>query len=95
MKSQLVECLSVLMQVAAPNLGTVLAVSAGYLHTCVLTTEGQVLCFGRDAEGQCDVPADLGRVLAVSAGYHHTCAIQASGQLVCFGMNLGCLLAVV
>ena len=49
--------------------------------------DGQLVCFGNDADGQCDVPTDLGAVVAVSAGYHHTCAVRSDGQLVCFGWN--------
>ena len=61
----------------------VLAVAAGTYHTCAMRTNGQLVCFGRNDYGQCDVPADLGPVLAVAAGTYHTCAIRADGQLVC------------
>eukprot|EP00439_Symbiodinium_sp_Y106_P002588 s556_g1.t1 len=86
-KRRVVECISFLSQAMAPHLGPALAVSAGYQHTCALNTAGQLVCFGRNEEGQCDVPADLGPVVAVSAGYHHTCVITTAGQLRCFGAN--------
>ena len=54
----------------------------------MLKTDGQLVCFGRNVEGQCDVPSDLGPILAVSAGYHHTCVIKTTGQLRCFGSNI-------
>ena len=50
-----------------------------------MRADGQLICFGDNFSGQCDVPADLGPVLAVSAGTFHTCAMRADGQLVCFG----------
>ncbi|OLQ00778.1 putative E3 ubiquitin-protein ligase HERC4 [Symbiodinium microadriaticum] len=65
----------------------VVAVSAGTLHTCAVRSDGQLVCFGDNSDGQCDVPTDLGAVLAVSAGVDHTCAVRSDGQLVCFGDN--------
>ena len=40
------------------DLGPVLAVSAGSFHTCAVRADSQIVCFGRNADGQCDVPAD-------------------------------------
>ena len=65
----------------------VVAVSAGTLHTCAVRSDGQLVCFGDNDDGQCDVPTDLGAVVAVSAGVDHTCAVRSDGQLVCFGDN--------
>ncbi len=28
-------------------------------HTAVITSEGKVVCWGKNHDGQCDVPADL------------------------------------
>ena len=64
-----------------------LAASAGDFRTCAVRSDGQLVCFGANGCGQCDVPADLGPVLAVAAGRFHTCAVRADGQLVCFGDN--------
>ena len=64
------------------NLGTVLAVSAGSGHTCAVRSDGQLVCFGWNDDGQCDVPTDLGAILAVSAGVRNTCAVRSDGQLV-------------
>lgn len=71
--------------------------SAGYAHTCAVTTEGGVWCWGAGYLGNTPhpegnhvpVPA-LGLedgVVAVSSGYWHTCALLATGGLKCWGQN--------
>ncbi len=64
--------------------------AAGFDLTCAITSRGQLVCFGENDHGQCDVPEDLGPVLAVAAGIFHTCAITSQGQLVCFGNHGQC-----
>ena len=44
------------------GLQAVLAASAGQYHTCAVRSDGQLVCFGSNTYGQCDVPADLGPV---------------------------------
>ena len=70
-----------------PDLAPVVAVAAGGFHTCAAKASGELVCFGRNDSGQCDVPPDLGPVVAVAAGKNHTCAVKVSGELVCFGNN--------
>ena len=75
-------------------------VSAGYTHTCAITTGGGLKCWGRDIYGQLgddasltdqptpvDVSGLTSGVLSVSAGGHHTCALLASGGLKCWGLD--------
>jgi alpha-tubulin suppressor-like RCC1 family protein len=70
-------------------------VTAGLAHTCVLTSDGAVRCWGRDAEGQVDgiaQPAPVGygaevnltKASAVAAGALHTCALVHDG-VACWG----------
>ena len=47
----------------------------------------ELVCFGWNDNGQCDVPPQLGAVIGVAAGLYHTAAIKASGELACFGQN--------
>ena len=77
------------------------AIAAGGLHSCSLTTAGRVKCWGLNQYGQAGdrttyddrlVPgkvSGLGSgVIAISAGYMHTCALTSGGGVKCWGWNL-------
>ncbi len=55
------------------------------LHTCVITSEGRVVCWGDNEHGQCDVPPDLENVVSVSCNQTYSAALTAEGRLVCLG----------
>ena len=51
------------------------AIAAGCVHTCAVRAEDQLVCFGRNDSGQCNVPTDLGPVMAIAAGLaSHVCS---------------------
>ena len=80
----------------------VLAVAAGFDHTCALTTGGNVKCWGSNANGQLGdgsgldqhSPVDvmngavpLAGVVAITSAQTHTCALMAAGGVKCWGHN--------
>jgi len=64
---------------------TLIQVSAGGSHTCGVTGNGAVACWGIDDEGQASPPA--GAFTQVSAGNSHTCGVRDSGAVACWGVN--------
>lgn len=77
------------------------AVTAGQYHTCALTTDGSVKCWGYNVEGQLGdnqasstwrslVPVQVSGLTSgvsrISAGLNHTCAL-VSGGVKCWGKN--------
>eukprot|EP00944_MAST-04C_sp_MAST-4C-sp1_P006229 g6229.t1 len=66
-------------------------VSAGFLHTCGVTSEGLIECFGKDDFGQCNghrpKKASQGTFVQVSAGFRNTCGVTSEGLIECFGLD--------
>lgn len=73
-------------------------IAVGSRHSCVITPEGAVKCWGRNSEGQLGDGTTTNRsaptqvaglpsgVTSLSAGEEHTCAI-VSGAALCWGAN--------
>ncbi len=80
---------------AVPDAPALEAIEAGWLHTCGLSGDGAVLCWGDDALDQLGRaapgpgigPVDglTGPAIQVSAGGLHTCALLADGTVWCWG----------
>ena len=81
---------------------TATEISAGSFHTCAILDDGNVACWGYNANGQLgdgttssrDTPAPTatlgaGRTaITIDTGSEHTCAILDDGTVACWGDNL-------
>jgi alpha-tubulin suppressor-like RCC1 family protein len=79
------------------------SVAAGYSHTCVLSSQGHVKCWGQNSEGQLGMgdtndrgrnestfsDVDLGgyRATQITANVSHTCALLENHTIRCWGNN--------
>jgi len=75
------------------------AITAGWRHTCVVTSAGGVKCWGNNHDGQVgdgtevdrkspqDVVGLMTRVTTITAGERHTCALTTTGGVKCWGNN--------
>jgi len=84
-------------QAATPK--TWLSVSSGFIHTCGITTNHSLYCWGGNTYGGLGVGDDLNpryipqqvgtdtNWAKVTIGDYHTCAIKTTGALYCWGYN--------
>ncbi|MEW5945836.1 MAG: S8 family serine peptidase [bacterium] len=87
------------MLIRAGNVNNESRLSAGYYHTCALTNDGSVKCWGYNYFGQLGdgttttynpTPVSvtgMSGAVAVSGGSVHTCALINDGSVKCWGDN--------
>lgn len=74
--------------------------TGGYYHSCLLTIDGKVRCWGGNFSGQLgdgteggfraramDVIGLAGKAISISAGRNHTCALLEDSRVQCWGDN--------
>ncbi len=83
-----------------PAAGSFTQITAGYNYTCGIKTDGSVLCWGNDFNGQVDgspvqtgtsyslgSPPGGGTFSEIGAGDYHTCGIKTNGTSFCWGFD--------
>ena len=60
-------------------------ISSGSVHSCGLRSDGTVVCWGRDWEGQSSEPK--GEFAAVGAYRHYSCGARKHGGIECWGQE--------
>jgi len=72
--------------------GKIVSVASVSYHTCVLTFNGNVICYWG---GYYDYYPDYGQVqnyaegdaIGIATGAYHTCILTSSGNVICYGYN--------
>ena len=67
------------------GVGTFTALTAGSRHSCGLSTDNTITCWGDKLFGQADPPT--GTFTALTAGRRHTCGLSSNGTITCWGSN--------
>jgi alpha-tubulin suppressor-like RCC1 family protein len=85
------------------TLAGVVAIAAGFSHTCAVRVDGTARCWGSKSGGKLGTGesniaapfilttaatvASLSDAVSITAGTNHTCAVRASGSVSCWGSN--------
>ncbi len=70
----------------APSPWAFTQLAVGEDHVCGLRADGTAVCWGRNDEGQLDVPEGM-RFRQLTAGRHFSCGLRLEGTLACWGRD--------
>ncbi len=73
------------VEVTATFASAYVQVEAGSYQTCAVKSDGRVVCWGFNGDGQATPPA--GSFSMVSSGSFHTCGVKTTGEVACWGRN--------
>ena len=73
-------------QTPAPTATPSPSLSSGYNYSCLLRSDGSVVCWGSDTQGQ-STPPEGERFTAISSGFSHTCGLREDGTVSCWGSD--------
>ena len=76
---------SLVGQTTTPDVGGFVQVASGGYHSCAVSEQGNLACWGSNAFGQGEAPADLG-ITTLSAGRDRTCGLVPGERVVCWGL---------
>jgi hypothetical protein len=68
-------------------LSNVVAIAAGGYHSLALKSDGTVVGWGYNDEGEATPPEGLSNVVAIAAGGYHSLALKSDGTVVGWGYN--------
>ncbi|HLP76979.1 MAG TPA: immunoglobulin domain-containing protein, partial [Candidatus Paceibacterota bacterium] len=68
------------------GISNVVAIAAGVYHSVALRTNGTVIAWGWNGNGQTNVPM-LTNASAIAAGYGHSMALRSNGTVVVWGVS--------
>ncbi len=69
-------------------LSGVVSLASGNYHSVVAKSDGTVVVWGDNTQGQLNVPAGLSNVVAVAAGSAHSLALTSGGTVVAWGQSI-------
>jgi hypothetical protein len=69
------------------GLRDVTAIAGGYAHSLALKSDGAVVAWGANGNGQSSVPVGLSSVVAVAAGDYHSLVLKRDGTVAAWGRN--------
>ena len=62
-------------------------ISSGGFHNLAINSDQEVFAWGRNNDGEINVPLDLNEVIKVATGEYHSLALKSDGTVVAWGEN--------